>query len=260
MSGLQAITFARHGNKKWLRFYNYNFASTDTVAGLIAQELAPAMMSTAIAFIRGQEGYSPVAVLNLVNGKNLYVGHDGRWLANHVPLVYLNYPFRLGKNSNNEHVLCINEDSGLVTDDAHGEPFYVSQGVPMEQLKSIMNSLLQVEQGNEKTREICKILAKHGLIVPWEIPQPAGVESKIISGLYRIDELKLNALDASALIELRNTGALVLAYSQLFSMQHLRTLTKMVVDSSATAQNGMANNLGFTISDDSGTLNFDNLR
>ncbi len=48
-----------------------------------------------------------------------------------------------------------------------------------------------------------------------------------MEGLFRIDEAALNQLPAEAPIELRNTGALLCAYCQLLSIQHLQTLGQL---------------------------------
>ena len=47
-----------------------------------------------------------------------------------------------------------------------------------------------------------------------------------MEGLYRVDEAALNALPDETLLTLRKTGALPLAYAQLFSMNQLAMLPK----------------------------------
>jgi len=48
-----------------------------------------------------------------------------------------------------------------------------------------------------------------------------------VAGLFRIDEAALNQLPAEAFMELRDAGALLCAYCQLLSMQHLQTLGQL---------------------------------
>ncbi len=68
---------------------------------------------------------------------------------------------------------------------------------------------------------------KHQLIQPWPIKLQTTAGEQAVEGLFRIDEAALNQLPAEALIELRNTGALLCAYCQLLSMQHLQTLGQL---------------------------------
>ena len=49
-----------------------------------------------------------------------------------------------------------------------------------------------------------------------------------INGLFQIDEAALNQLSADALLDVRNAGALPIAYCQLLSMQHLPLLGQMI--------------------------------
>src|SRR5690606_9874504 len=70
-------------------------------------------------------------------------------------------------------------------------------------------------------------LDAEGLIVPWEITVRGKDGEKKITDLYRIDEARLNSLDAAALSRIHQAGALPVAYCQLLSMQHIHTLAKL---------------------------------
>jgi hypothetical protein len=70
-------------------------------------------------------------------------------------------------------------------------------------------------------------LQKHQLIQHWPIKLQTTAGEQAVEGLFRIDETALNQLPAEALLELRNTGALLCAYCQLLSMQHLQTFGQL---------------------------------
>lgn len=76
------------------------------------------------------------------------------------------------------------------------------------------------------------------------------------SGLFRVDEAALNAAPADDLVELRRTGALMMAYCQLFSSQHLAVLGRPAAArptaSLSTTDNGFQS--------DNGTIGFGALR
>jgi hypothetical protein len=170
-------------------------------------------------------------VQGLAPGRNAFVASDGRWLAGYLPKVYGAYPFRLTSADNGQQVLCIDENNGLTIDGPDGERFFDEGGNPAQAVKDVLNSLTQQQGHRNTTANICAVLQKHNLIQPWPITVQAEEKTQNIEGLYRIDEIALNALPADAFIELRDSGALAAAYCQLLSMQHLSKLGKRLQNS-----------------------------
>jgi hypothetical protein len=231
MSKLVPITAAQHGNKCWRRYSSYAFAANSAAAAVVASELPRAAVALPIAFLlRDQQqpdaGYTLAAVLGLEPNVNLCVGVDGRWLARYVPSSFRGYPFRLFQSEDGKLGLCIDEDSGLVAEDG-GEPFFDDAGEVAAPLKEVMDFLADVERSRAKTVDICDLLQAHELIEPWKISLQDSSGERPMEGLYRINEAALNQLPAEALAQLRDQGALVTAYCQLISMQHLNGLGEL---------------------------------
>ena len=206
----------------------------------------------------------PVALQGLITGQNLFVAPDGRWLSSYVPAIYLCYPFRLARAENNDLVLCIDEDSGLVTEAASGEGelFFDAENNPTETITGIINNLNKIEQDMISTQAICAALQKYELFEPWPIKIQSDDGVQNIEGLNRINEVKLNSLPGEALVELRNARALRLAYGQLLSMHNLQQLGKLAsAHQQAAKQNSMQNgqSIDFGVLEDSGSISFDNL-
>lgn len=227
MPNYQAISRERHGAKRWLRYSGYAFAMRDAIMPLALAELAKAALSLPIAFIVQDDGYVPAAVMSLQPEKNLFVAADGRWIHAHIPAAIRGYPFRLAHASNGRQVLCIDEDSGLLSDGVEGEAFFDAAGNPAQALRDIMDFLAQTEQSWHAAARACAILNKYQLIQPWPIVHQTESGERKIDGLFRIDESALNQLTADALFEVRNTGGLHIAYCQLLSMQHLPALGEL---------------------------------
>ncbi len=261
MKELHVVSRERHGDKRWSRSKDYFFASQDALAAVTIQELPAAMMSTAIGFSQDKNGFFPVSLQGLMTGRNYFVSMQGKWLTSYVPAQYRTYPFKLGLNADQEAILCIDESSGLINNNSEGERFFLDDGSPAEILKEVFLSLLKYEKHQLATRAVCNLLQKYELIQPWELQVNKDGKLSSVNGLFQIDEAKLNSLPADALFELRNAGALVVAYGQLFSIQllpHLEKLGQKAV-SGIQANHQTSGDLGFSISADSGTLNFDNL-
>jgi hypothetical protein len=227
MPNYQAISHERHANRCWQRHSNYLFAATDAFVPLTAAELPKAMMSFPIAFIE-QAGYLiPVAVLGLLQGKNFFIAQDGSWLGKYIPAMFRFHPFRLVQTGDRQHVLCIDEDSGLVADGSDGERFFAENGQPSQAVLDILNALKQVEQGRLATAAACAVLQKLNLIRAWPVTLKTALGEQQVAGLLQVDEAVLNNLSGDALLEISRAGALPLAYCQLLSMQNLPLLGEL---------------------------------
>lgn len=226
MAQLTVISRERHTDKRWKRNSSYFFASTDAVAPLVMQELPRASIDFPVGFMRVGNVFQLVAVQSLQPNSNLWVAADGRWLGDYVPAVYRGHPFVLAGTEDDRNVLCIREDSGLVSA-SDGEPFFDADGQPAARVLDILHFLEQGAASGRLTKKLCGLLDKHHLIQPWNIQVKGDDGEQKVQGLFRVDETALNALPIAAFDELRQGGALPLVYCQLMSMQHLHTLGQM---------------------------------
>jgi len=262
MPDYQVISLERHQDKYWHQPTNFLFCRTDAVAGLAAREIPKAMMALPIAFVLKDGTYSPVALLGLEAEKNLFVAKDGRWLSSYIPAVYRAYPFALANKNTEEQVLCIDEASGLITADPGGRPFFDNENKPAANLLDMLKFTQGLESNRLHTVQCCAILQRHNLIEPWpiHIELQNGDAPQKIEGLYRISESTLNALPAEELKEVRDTGMLVLAYGQLFSMQHVADFGALV-QAHANAEKHLAQQAkpALGLMSESGTISFENL-
>lgn len=259
MSDIQAVSRERHADKRWQRYSSYSFAAADAVAPLVIQEMAKACATLPLGFIAADEGYLPVAVQGLVPGNNLLVTAQGQWLGGYVPAFYRAFPFRLANTTDNQQVLCVIESSGLVSD-TEGEAFFDETGEAAQSVKDVLNFLTQVEGNRPATQRACAALQKHKLITPWPIKLNTDAGTQTVDGLYTIDEAALNQLPADALLELRDASALIMAYCQILSTQHLQKLGTLL-QQHASAQDTAAlqtpsGELDLEFLNDGGTISF----
>jgi hypothetical protein len=229
MAEVRPVTRDRHGNQRCLRFTSYTFARQDAVAPLVSHEMRRAVLFLPTAFLQRQERYVLVAVQGLAPGRNLLVGPDGRWLGGYVPAAYRAYPFRLADAGDGRRVLCVDEGSGLLTEDpSQGEPLFLDDGKLAKPVAEIMEFLSQLRVAQAETERACAALKEHNLLRPWQIQVKGGAgEPRKVQGLFCVDEAALDGLGATGLAALRDAGALKLAYAQLLSMQHLAVLGKL---------------------------------
>jgi hypothetical protein len=214
---------SHHQAYRWLRYPNYRFSGKDVAAPIVGAEIAKAVLSMPIAFVTRGSSFQLAAMLSAVPGMNMFVSPDGRWLSGYIPAVIRAYPFRLlTPQGEGEPILCIDEESGLLSrDDETGEPFFDTDGAVSPQLGAVLNFLGECERSRAVTDLAVAALEQANLIVPWQIKIHTEQGEQSVEGLYKIDEAALNALPTESFEKLRATGALPIAYGQLFSMNQL---------------------------------------
>lgn len=260
MANYQVVSKNSHADKRWRRFQSYEFAKTDAIAPLVLQEFPTAAMHLPIGFMPTEDSFTPVAIQGLQVGRNLLVAADGRWLGGYVPAKYRSYPFALGDTTDGNQVLCIDEESGLLTDNIEDEALFDGEGAPTATISEILKFLSQLGANREPTARVCKVLKDHDLIQPWPIKIETASGLLDIDGLFRIDEDRLNALALEALDTVHKAGALPIAYLQLISMQHLSMLGQLAdafarLESPASA---LPESINLDYFNNSGSINFDN--
>lgn len=261
MANFQPVSKITHANKRWKRTSNFSFAMQDTLVPMVAHELPMAVLHLPIGFVKQPNGYTPVAVLGLQPGKNLYVALNGNWIGGYTPATYGNYPFQMALSEDGQQVLVVDEDSGLATD-LEGDSFFDDDGQLAEPVRKSMEILAQLHVHRIQTQEICAKLADCNLFIDWPIKMPHELGGKTIKGFYQIDEAALNALPAEKYETLRQGGAILLAYCQLLSMQHLPRLGRLTEAHQKAEQlksPSPESNLGLEFLNDSGSISFDKL-
>ena len=261
MPNIQVISRERHAQQRWQRHTSYAFSAHEALVPLAAAELSTAAMGLPLAFIEQQGAFVPVAVLGLQAGSNLLVGADGRWAGAYIPAALRGYPFRLAHTEDGQQVLCIDEESGLVTAGPGGERFFNDDAQPAQATLDILNFLTQIGQSRAAAAVACAALARHQLIRPWPITLQNDGGEQQIDGLFQVDEAALNQLAGEALQELARAGALAVAYCQLLSMQHLPLLGQLARARAQAAAPAAppARDLDLEFLNSSGTIGFGNL-
>jgi hypothetical protein len=218
-----AVSQERHGGKGWRQAAGYAFAATQFAVPLVGAEFASAAVAMPIAFMQGEGCYVPVAVTSPLQGRNLFVAPSGQWLGSYVPAALRTYPFRLGRGQGSSQVVfCVDEDSGWVVDVGATDGvarFFEKDSSPSAAARALFGFLQQIEQNRATTEVAVTGLAEAGVIQPWRLQVNDGSQRVEVKGLYRVDAAALAALDDETFLKLRKSSALMLAHSQLISMQ-----------------------------------------
>ncbi len=223
------ISAERHTGKAWRRPAGFTFAAEQTLVPLTSVEFAKVAVVMPMAFVLQDGVHLPVGVMSPIAGRNLFIGPSGQWLGAYVPAALRSYPFRLALIPNSEQVtLCIDEDTGLLMDaDGVAEEFVDIEGNPLPTTKALLDFLLAIERGRAGTELAVTALANADLLRPWTFE--VTVEGRLVrsTGLLRVDEGALNALDDTTFLTLRRAGALSLAHLQLLSMNQIAVFDQL---------------------------------
>ncbi|WP_295888704.1 SapC family protein [uncultured Thiohalocapsa sp.] len=256
MPNWQPVTQDRHGHRHWRRAADYHFAADRIVVPVAAAELSQVAVELPMAFLKTEQHYTLCVVLGFEPGHNLCVDVNGRWLVGYVPAALRAYPFGLGKTNEDQLTLCVDEDSGLLTEPPDGEAFFSAPDEPAQTTKEALDFLAHTEQSRAAVVTLSAQLHEAGLIAPWPLEVTTSIGKQPVDGLYRIDVGALDACPADTLKALQQRGALSAAYAQLLSMQRVQRLAALAQRQAQAAQQHQGG-LDFLGSD--GSITFDPL-
>lgn len=176
-----------------------------------------------------------LALFGFENGENLFL-KDGKWDARYVPLAMDIQPFMIGmpEKEDEDRKVVIDMDSPRIGD-GEGTRVFDEHGAPTTYLENISTKLAYLDEGFKKSADYVSWLKKYELLEPLSIDVTLkdGAKNRLI-GFHTIHEEKFNALDASALMELRDKGYLLPTYMVLASLSNLAGLierkNELVVD------------------------------
>ncbi len=232
---VKVITYDEFANKRYTPHKDLFFAATNSLVEIAAAELSKAICSLPVGFIKQEDQFVLVALMGIEQNKNLFVGKDGSWLAGYLPALLRASPFTLASVNTGEKVLCV-DDTVQMSIGNDGRPFFLEDKKPDESLIKAMEFLQAFDANRVVTLKAVNALNDAGLIKPWDITIKLTNGPTRLEGLFGVSEAELNKVDKDTLIKLRDAGALVLAYCQMISTQHLEFLARLADAQSKKSQ------------------------
>jgi hypothetical protein len=201
----------------------YSFAAHQHFVPLHVGEFGFAAVCYPIIFAGGD--MTPMAVMGLQAGSNLFVGEDGGLRPGYyAPSFLRRYPFVGARDDKAERVIvCIDRASSLwVEDDAEVKLF--ENGQPSEFTKSCIDFCSRFDADRAITegfmkqiRELDLFETKQTAYTP-ALPDGTPGEQQIVAEYFAVSRDKLNALPLDVLDGLRANGALTQIYAHLTSL------------------------------------------
>ena len=193
-----------------------------------------------IVFSSGDEGksFAPVAVLGLQAQENLFILDDG-WAPDvYVPAYVRRYPFCMARVTldnieQTERLICVEKDHLA---ESGGVDMFDAQQQPLPRWKEVEKLLEEYEADLERTKEMCGILADYGLLEPFTMQATMNAGGSMhLTGMFRVDEKKIDFLNASQHKNLIKKGVMSKIYIHLLSLDNFGRLLDRKAQRQASA-------------------------
>jgi len=177
-----------------------------------------------------EKQFEPVALLGFSEQENLFLTSQG-WQASYIPLSIQRQPFLIGFQTTTENgvpaqqpVVCIDTAHPRVSR-SEGEAVFLPQGGNSPYLQHITSVLATIQQGHQQNQQFISALSALDLIEPLllELSLP-DQQTHRVTGLYTINEERLNQLNGEQLASLHQQGYLQHCYMMIASAMNIRTM------------------------------------
>ncbi|RVT47793.1 multidrug transporter [Rheinheimera sediminis] len=216
----------KHAQTKINTANAFTFAQEQHILPVVVQEFVRIGAEMPIVFIKdsASERFDVVAMLGLKTGENLMVT-EGQWQGFYVPRVLWNHPLILADDPSKEGQLLVAlvESSHMVNTET-GHALFNEDGTESDFLKSRVESMREFFMQSQTTRAFNKTLADMDLLVPQTLTIKLEGQPREISGIYIVDEKKLNSLSDEQLLDLNKRGLIPAIYAHLMSLQQVQRL------------------------------------
>lgn len=228
MANIQPLDNKKHANIKVIPDPTVCHSQNNHLVTISVYELVRIQQEYPVALVKDSDTgrLHLVALLGLQPGENLFYSDQG-WKADYIPQQLLHYPFAISSgDAEDNHMVCLDFDSENVNEQ-QGEALF-TDSLPSEYLtgknEQLSNSISQANT----TRVFIDKLAATDILSPQSLNIKLSHEQEFnLTGLYAVDESKLNALSDEAFCELKKLGYIGPIYACLFAMHNVANLVKM---------------------------------
>jgi hypothetical protein len=206
----------------------YSFASDAHVVMLTAVEFFEACRDYPIIFSSAEDGaLTPLALLGVQQGENLFVDAVGAWKTAYIPAYIRRYPFILADTGSSEFPVCIDQTfDGLNIEG--GQRLFTDEGEQTDYCRHIQAFVQDYQNQPVSTSAFTARLKELDLLRPIDanIQLNDGTQFTL-QGLLVVDENSLARLGDVVVLDLFRKGYLGLIYAHLASIKNLSRLVDM---------------------------------
>lgn len=206
---------------------SWAFASELNSVPLVAAEFERAGAEMPVVFAGEGDDLTPVGLLGLEAGENLFLADDGSWRGRYVPAFLRRYPFVFAASGANGETLtlCVDAAYAGVNRDGRGERLFDAEGNRTQYLERMLQFTSDYQAQHQLTRAFCKRLNALSILEPAVATvNLADGRQMTLRGFQRVNTEKLRGLSDEQVTELFRTDMLGLIYFHLASLGQMNVL------------------------------------
>jgi len=225
---VRPLNFVDHGKVKIKSTRHFPHVANQQIVPLIVHEFASAAAEMPVVFVKNAETgeFTPVAILGFETGENLFYGET--WQGSYVPAIVMHHPFALmPTKEDTENLQLVILETDEVLNGTDGEALFTESGEESIYLETRKNALGKYFENTHVTKSFVNFLTEHDLLVEQALNLELNGQKRQLSGVYLINEGKLNALSDDDFLTAKKRGFLSPIYAHLFSVQQLHNLARL---------------------------------
>lgn len=204
------------------------FVSMTNAVPISYTEFSVASRDYPLVFTSTDNGksYSPIVVVGVAGSENLFLKNH-RWDPDvYMPAYVRRHPFCMARVTLDaveqaDRMICV--EKAFLADD--GEVMFDGSGAPLAHWEPISKLLQEYEADLDRTREMCGILADYGLLEPFTLQATLKEGASMnLGGMFRVEEKKLEHLNAAQHKNLIKKGIMGRMYAHLISLENFARL------------------------------------
>jgi len=242
MANIVPVKKEQHQNLKIANKRNLAHAAGQHIVPVNAREFAQASTSFPVVLVQDPDSkrFRSVIMLGLEGGENLFYSDD-KWHGLYVPQSIGMAPFGLGLDPEKEKTLttCVDLDSPFVGEDKD-QALFDAEGNDTEFFKNVQDSLGQLYDNEVASEKFVQEVVDKDLLQELELTIAfASGEKKKLTGIFTLNEKKLQALSDEQVLDFHKRGMFVPIYAMLGSIGQVNRLIQLHNDHSEQKISGI---------------------
>lgn len=220
---------SKHTNLSLRRNMGLGFVANINAVPINVIEMPQISQFYPIAF-SPDENATPVAILGLRDGENLFVDAQNLWAEHmYIPAYIRRYPFIFSEVPGTDQLtLCLDMTEATIQENGD-QPFFEKDGSASPLAKSALEFCKSYHAAALQTADFSKAIAQSGILVDREARINVADKARInFSGFRIVDEKKFAELPDQIFLEWRARGWLPFIYAHLFSGAQWQRLTHLL--------------------------------
>lgn len=222
----------KHKNIKVKRNPDVPQATKLHLSSVVAREFPQAATNFPVVFIKDSNSgrFLAVCLFGFEESENLFF-ENGKWAATYVPMNIGRYPFAIdvAENADKKAVVypCLDQSSSLVNEE-EGNALFDAEGKETEYLQNMSKYLGDLFQSEMITQQFIRTVADMELVQAMDFGlELASGEKRSVTGIYTVNQEKMQGLEDDKLLQLHKKGYLGPIYSMLTSLGQVNRMVRL---------------------------------